>query len=72
MSVAIHAVDADHEQNAKVRYSIEGGSTGTEHFGIDSVTGQLTVSKPFDKHVKASNYKLTIVARDLGESFCLD
>lgn len=60
----IKATDADKGNNAAIRFSLVGGNPKSE-FAIDSVSGEVTLTKPLDYEVMKS-YRLVVRAQDGG------
>lgn len=60
----IKATDADKGNNAAIRYSIVGGNPKSE-FAIDSMSGEVTLTKPLDYETMKS-YRLVVRAQDGG------
>ncbi|KAL7022348.1 hypothetical protein ACKWTF_012208 [Chironomus riparius] len=60
----IQATDADKGNNAAIRYSIVGGNPKSE-FAIDSMSGEVTLTKPLDYETMKS-YRLVVRAQDGG------
>jgi cadherin EGF LAG seven-pass G-type receptor 1 len=60
----IKATDADKGNNAAIRYSIVGGNPKSE-FAIDSMSGEVSLTKPLDYEVLKS-YRLVVRAQDGG------
>lgn len=60
----IRATDADKGNNAAIRFSLVGGNPKSE-FAIDSMSGEVTLTKPLDYEVMKS-YRLVVRAQDGG------
>ncbi|KAK7482580.1 hypothetical protein BaRGS_00026181 [Batillaria attramentaria] len=58
-------IDLDLGENARIRYSIDSSSDPEGIFGIDPVTGTVTVLKLLDREVR-SEYRLIVTATDGG------
>ena len=63
--VTVQATDADSGSPGVVRYSIVGGNFGSA-FGVDAVTGVVTVANEIDRE-SVSMFDLRVRARDLGQ-----
>ena len=65
--VMVEAIDQDAGQNGTVKYFFQENNNGTaeatDHFRINNTTGEIFLS---EATVPAGNYKLTVVATDLG------
>ena len=64
MIAHIKATDLDKGNNAAIRYSIVGGNPKSE-FAIDSMSGEVTLTKPLD-YESMKSYRLVVRAQDGG------
>ena len=61
---SVRAIDNDVGNNARVKYSIIGGNTGST-FSVDPESGNLYLGKPLDREHQ-DNFNLIVRAQDLG------
>ena len=61
---SVRATDNDVGNNARVKYSIIGGNTGST-FSVDPESGNLYLGKPLDREHQ-DNFNLIVRAQDLG------
>ncbi|CAG0913257.1 unnamed protein product [Notodromas monacha] len=69
--VTVLAEDPDAGRNGQVVYAIARQAPGGEHFGINPQTGVLFTQRPIDRESE-DNFRVTVVARDLGEPVALE
>ncbi|TRY88066.1 hypothetical protein DNTS_000045, partial [Danionella cerebrum] len=63
----VSATDADIRSNAQISYELQG--SGSEHFSIDSETGELKTLLPLDRE-EEELHKMKVRAVDGGGRFC--